>query len=184
MIPDFLDSNLATGVVGIVGVLVGVVVERIARSWGRLRCEPSEWRPHFIDPDPSSASYGETDRPEEATAVDYSGHLALFNGKEIPVALQDPSLVFVCKDGRKLVSKRVDDAASAVHRQGRTTYTPVYGINISPRQFLHKELRGGFGQEAVEALRTGRWKRIMFEAKRPKRPLFWRKTYRKTVLKP
>jgi hypothetical protein len=57
-------------------------------------------------------------------------------------------------------------------------------INIPPRQFLHIELHGTSGEEAASAIKTGKWRRIMFEAKRPKRPLLWRKAYRKTFTKP
>jgi hypothetical protein len=56
-------------------------------------------------------------------------------------------------------------------------------INLPPRQFVHKELSGGFGKAAAEACKSRGW-RIEFVAQRPKRPLFWRKTYRKTITKP
>jgi len=56
-------------------------------------------------------------------------------------------------------------------------------INLPPRQFVHKELTGTFGREEAMALATGKWNRVEFVGKRPKRPLLWRKTYRKTITK-
>lgn len=64
-----------------------------------------------------------------------------------------------------------------------TPYNKLKVINLPPRQFVREELSGGFGKAAAEACKGRGW-RIEFVAQRPKRPLFWRKTYRRVVTKP
>lgn len=162
-------------VAALVGVVVGVLAERIARSWGRLWCEPTSWRLRYMSRD--EAGYdrelppGEEDRAEK---VEYSLGLDLFNGKEIPVGLRDISVVFV-GDGGELVSKPWS-APSGRLEGGRTNYATLILINLAPRQWDHVELLGVLDVETAKSLR-----RVDFVGQRQRRGLFKGKTFRKNI---
>jgi hypothetical protein len=63
-------------------------------------------------------------------------------------------------------------------------FSRVEVINIPPRQFVHMELQGEFGQAEVLALAYEKWKRVDFVGELPKRPILGAlgsKTCRKTI---
>jgi hypothetical protein len=137
----------------------------------------------------------EADENTEATGVWYECAVELFNGLEVLTGLREARIVLVLDGGRRLVSHPEDVSTGkpgeSFHlpgsgmQPGPTTYDTLGVVNPPPRQFVRKELRGGFRKEAADALKTGRWERIAFEAQRPKRPFFGilgSKTYRATIL--
>jgi len=165
-----------------------VVIERLLRLAGRLRFEASE--PSLVltgvlDKEglPRNVSWKDAEETTEADGVYYRFAIDLFNGKEVPTGLRDVLVVFVHHGGRREPSPPYD---SKTGRQvsGRLVADELEVINVSPRQFVRTELHGYFGKEEADAIKTGRWKRMVFETKRPKRPLLWRKTYRKIIIEP
>lgn len=172
-------------VAALLGVLGGVLLERVARSWGRLWCEPSEWKLEFGTQYLDEQSY-ERDRllPREeedrAQWVTYSVHLDLFNGKEIPVGLRDISIVFSCDDG-EVVSKPLSTTGVVQRPYGGFVDYPVMRIiNLFPRQWdfvaLHDDLRG---PDNVRLLLG--WRKVEFVGQRQRRGLLERKPFRKTI---
>jgi len=180
---------IVVGVFGVLGVVAGVLVERIARSWGRLRCEASvrSLRLTGVEDEegyPREVRLEDADETTEANGASYHAALTLFNGKEVPTGLRDLAVVFVSADGRREPDHPDDPESARRTSAGTFIFDRLAVLNLQPRQFKRLELRGEFGKDAADALKTGRWERIMFEAQRPKRPLLWRKTYRKTIIKP
>jgi hypothetical protein len=86
MIIDLLDSNFGTGLVGIIGVILGVVLDRWVRSWGKVQCTIGSWTIAVGNPaDPAA-------RQLEVTFL---------NGKELNVAVLDMRVEFY-KGGKPL----------------------------------------------------------------------------------
>jgi hypothetical protein len=180
----------------LLGVVVGAVIERLLRSWGRVRCECSLLSPLTLTGEgyPRDVPLDEADENMEATGVFYRCVVELFSGLEVPTGLRDARIELVLADGGWLASHPDDlSTGKTVHFPGsvpggppreRTRYDTLGVVNLPPRQFVRKELRGEFGKDAADALKTGAWKRLVFEARRPKRPLLWRRAYRKTIAKP
>jgi hypothetical protein len=170
-------------IAALLGVLAGVFVERFARSWGRLWCELSDWdikfRPLIRE------------RPEDADGVEYSVRVDLYNGKEIPVGLRDVSIVFICIGG-KLVSKPEEPPVQILGAPRRATWSTeiaslgipesgvVHVMNLPPRQWVSKDLRGRFqGRKDIRLL--SRWYRVEFVGQRQRRGLFEPKIFRKII---
>lgn len=169
---------LLAALIGVFGGLSGLLVERFLRSFGRLWCEPSEWDLKFLRESPEDYGSPEEVIPAEADMVEFSVHLDLFNGKEIPVGLRDISIVLTYEGG-ELVTEPLD-TMSGTFSFGRTTYATLYIVNLSPRQWIHIALHGGFaGPDNVRYL--AQWKRAEFVGQRQRRGLLESKTYRKTI---
>ena len=176
--PDVLAAGVF-GIAGsIIGALFGVVAATLMRS-GRLRCEASFLPPPMLTGVEREAGYPRSYRLDEADAAEATGvfcrfTVELFNGTERPTALGGPRAVFVAADGARYFSP------VRLERGGELDV-----INLEPRRIERLTLEGEFGARGVaEALQAGSWKRIMFEAQRPARPLLWRRAYRKTIVKP
>lgn len=169
--------TLLAALIGVSGALAGLVVERFLRSFGRMWCEPSGWEMKFLS---NFNEYGESNEvvPEEADGVTYSVRLDLFNGKEIPVGLRDITIVFVCEGGE--VSNKPWDSTTGKFSSGRTDYEKLVVVNLSPRQWVHLPLRGGFGEQDEIRLLAG-WSRVDFVGQRQRRGIIESKTYRETI---
>lgn len=160
----------------VLGVLGGVAIERVARSWGRLWCETSkcevwylqnlEWGSRTLDPEEAGDNWG----------AEYEIALDLFNGKEIPVGLREISVVISHASG-ELVSKP-KDATSGKFNYGQTTYATLVTVNLPPRQWVRLDLGGPIAGGAKVA--KG-WQRIEFVGHRQRRGLLEPKTFRKTI---
>ena len=169
--------------------LLGVVVERLLRQTGRLRCDPSGWQWRFTT---ARDGFGQLKQVEpgeaasEAKRVEYRFAIDLFNGKEVPTGLRDIKIVLTREDAESLTSRPYD--LLSVQRDPSfdvMTKSDVDVLNLPPRQFVRKELAGSFdSQEAVEAFTAAKWVQVEFVAEFPKRPFFGilgSNTYRKTI---
>jgi hypothetical protein len=174
-----VSGQLLAALIGGGLALLGVFVERFLRSFGRLWCEPSNWKLRFIggqDPYGSPEELG-PERADEAKMVEYSFSLDVFNGKEIPVGLRAPAVVFVC-DGGQLVDEPNDAPSGKLH-YGRTTYAQLGPINLLPRQWARLEIIGFLGEPGARLLAG--WRRVEFVGHRQRRGLLERKEFRKTI---
>jgi hypothetical protein len=181
--------------------LLGVVVERLIRVLGRLQFEAAS-EPSLVieesDESPREKGYPRTiplkdiDATEEieAQGVAYDFAVDLFNGKEVPIGLRDISVDIVLDDDKRITSKPYDPAtfSETLARQRGYDKLPLLAVlNLPPRQLIHMVLSGSFGEEAASVLISGKWRRIEFVGKFPKRPFFGilgSKTYRKTITEP
>lgn len=177
--------------VGLLGVVVGVLAERIARVLGRLYCETSDWETRFTTATLNPVGLYKEMEPGQAKMfakrVEYRFAIDVFNGKEIPTGLRDIKVELVREGGSPLESRpedlmslRKDELSEGLVR------TEVSVINIPPRHFVHMQLTGSFDtREAVVALTGGSWRRVELVGKLPGGLLFSRsKTYRKTIATP
>ena len=183
---DPVTATLYAALIGVFGALAGLVVERLLRLLGRLRFEASGWR--LIDFYREDEGWGTgiitaEQAEKEASQVRYRVAIDLFNGKEVPTGLRDTAIVLVLADGSR-VSSQPRDLTAVRATEYSTSHDKLAVINVPPRQFVHKDLEGEFEREGAVALAKGEWKRAEFVGKRPKRPLLWRKTYRKTIQEP
>jgi hypothetical protein len=177
--------------------LLGVMIERLIRGLGRLRFEMASEASLVIEEspledNPREIPLKEIDATEaiEAQGVAYDFAVDLFNAKEVPIGLRGISVEIVLNDERRITSKPYDPATFSedLARQRGYDKLPLLAVlNLPPRQLIHMKLSGSFGEEAASALISGKWHRIEFVGKFPKRPFFGilgSKTYRKTITDP
>jgi hypothetical protein len=192
------EATLYGAIIAGTFALLGVVIERLLRLLGRLLFESSVGElmlTNVADKEGynRNVSLEEADEKTEADGMRYGVAIDLFNGKEVPTGLRDVRVELVRDHGRPIES-RPDDLATGrlpeirvAMRVPRTRFDKLDVLNIPPRQFVHKELRGEFGKDAAEALSGGSWRSIDFVGERPKRPflgILGSKTYRKTITEP
>ena len=116
----------------------------------------------------------------------------MFNGRETPTGLRDVRLELVRDENLPIKSRPEDLATGTPLRAGNLppglmTYDKLQVINLPPRQYVHKGLKGRFEREGAEALTSRRWRSIDFVGELPGRPIFGilgSKTYRKTITEP
>lgn len=109
MIADLLDSNLATGLVGVAGVLIGLFADRMLQRQGKVRCEMDPIELHSTPGDEKGRSYTVYRLPvradklpdPHATGDSYGEpevrcniNVRLFNEKEVKTGLRDVVLAF------------------------------------------------------------------------------------------
>jgi hypothetical protein len=178
---DPTEATLYGAIIAGVFTLLGVAIERLLRFWGRLRCYPSCWKLVFLGPKDTFEGTQEypCERASEAIRAQYRFALDLFNGMQEPYALRELKVAIILDDHESPLT----DTPREVGSSGGPSNT-LDVINVLPRQFVHKKLMGEFGKEEVSVLASGRWRRVELVGKRPKRPLLWRRTYRKTIHKP
>jgi hypothetical protein len=185
---DPTEATLYGAIIAGVFALLGVAIERLLRFWGRLRCYPSCWKLEFLGPEDSWEGTQEYpyERASEAIRAQYRFTLDLFNGMQEPYALRELKVAIILDDQASPLTDTPRDVGPGMPYRLSTggPYNPLDVINVPPRQFVHKNLMGEFGKEEVSVLASGSWRRVEFVGKRPKRPLLWRKTYRKTITKP
>lgn len=162
--------------------LVGVVVDRLLMSWGQLWCEPSSDLEvlKLLAPDADGIP-SLVDDPGDATEFEYSLHLDLFNSKDIPVGLRDISLKFIYANG-PVPTGPLDGETHRYSQSRGHVYDKLHVINLPPKQWVHKELRGWVAPERGQDLMG--WERVEFVAEHPRHPslvILGSKTYRKVV---
>jgi hypothetical protein len=173
--------------------LLGVMIERLIRVLGRLQFEIASEPSLVIEGiEFGSTPLNDIDATEaiEAEGVGYDFAVDLFNGKEVPISLRDISVEIVLDDEKRITSKPYDPAtfSETLARQRGYDKLPLLAVlNLPPRQLIHMVLSGSFGEEAASVRISGKWRRIEFVGKFPKRPFFGIlgiKTYRKTITEP
>jgi len=162
--------------------LAGVVVERLLTSWGRLWCEPSSDLEvvQLLAPDEHGIP-SLVDNPGEATEFEYSLHLDLYNSKDVPVGLRSISLEFAYADG-PVHTTPLDGETHRYSQSRGHVYDTMHVINLPPKQWVHKELRGWVAPERGQDLMG--WERVEFVAEHPRHAglgILGSKTYRKAV---
>jgi hypothetical protein len=176
-------AQLMAAGIGIVGVLLGLVAERILRHWGWVWCEPAH---HEVVPRLAEEWEGIkiATEPDEAELIDYQIRLDLYNGREVPVGLRDVRVVFKGSDG--CVSKVPNDKAELL-RQPQSgppepqMYAPLYVVNLPPRQWVVKEITGRLyrSDDPEETRLVFGWRHLEFAGERrrmwpfPSKKLRW-----------
>lgn len=110
MMADLLDSNLATGLVGVAGVLLGLFADRMLQRQGKVRCEMDPIELHISSGNEKGTSYTVYRLPvradylpdPNATGGNFYGkarvrcniNAKLFNKKEVKTGLRDVVLAF------------------------------------------------------------------------------------------
>lgn len=162
-----------------VGVLLGVIVERLARNLGGLWCEPREdWEPRFYKPT-TGGDFGDpgTELPGPPDYATYSFTLDFFNGKELPVGLRKIKLYFKCKGGTlETVPEAPETGRTAA---AITRYDTVNVLNLPPRQLVSQGFQGGFRGEDVKVLDG--WKEVKLVAEFPGSGWLGRRTYSEVI---
>ena len=124
-------GTLVGGVLGMVGVLVGMLVERRLRERGQVRCVISNWEVRA----PKSGPLGQ----EKAVC---SFEVDLFNEKPSATGLRDVSVVFLQEDGER---RTIGSLRSSVSDE------EVGVLNLPPRRWVRGKLYAVFeGEEARE----------------------------------
>ena len=185
-------------IAALLGVVVGVLAERVARWLGRVRCEASMSSLMLTDITDergrqTSVPLAEADANTLAERAFYVAAIDFFNGREVPTGLRDVRIELIREDSEALVS-HPDDPSTGRPSQWRvasqpshTIYDTLDVVNLPPRQFTRLELHGKFGGDGAVALRDRRWRKIEFVGEFPGPPILGvlgSKTYRKTITEP
>lgn len=173
-------ATLIAGALGIIGTLLGVMIERLLRLTGRLRFEASDGEVSLKISDGQGSWYPvsleKADDVAEVIGARYAVAIDLFNGREVPTGLRRVRVELVRDDGERSESR-------PYNTEDRPLGVDV--VNIPPRQFKHLELHeDDLDKDVADVLKTGRWKRIDFVGEFPGPPIFGilgSKTYRKTI---
>ncbi len=175
--------TLLASLIGVVGVLSGLVVERLLRNAGRIWCEPTEWETRFKARKSDKAGgwlRTDVENPKEADQAGYSVWLDFYNGKEVPVGLRDVSIVFSC-DGGELVSKPFSTTSGQqIGMGGPISYATMRNINLLPRQWISVALHNDYTDLKDVRLLAG-WRKAQFVGQRQRFIPWASKTYRKTI---
>lgn len=138
-------SAVMTGLVGIVGVLVGLFADRMLQRTGKLRCEIGEFRLLGEKSPGESVSLMGLPVPasvvEQVRSLDYSFNVKLFNEKDVSTGLRDVAVVFHLSDGRRMV-RMSPDLNTQRNVEGGTVIDPLEVINLPSRQWVSLELFG------------------------------------------
>jgi len=177
------EATLYGAVIAGTFTLLGMMIERLLRLVGFLRFSASGWDTTYLGGE-DNFTYGMVDDPKDATEVRYRVAIDMFNGREVPTCLRNARVEMILTDGPHVESRPDYLVARVPSQSSKGDYNQLTVLNVPPRQFVHKELHGSFGREAIESYRDNGWRRIDFVADWPKRPFFGilgRKTYRKTI---
>lgn len=158
-------------VAALLGVVVGILGDRLTRYMGRLWYETSDWSMTFYGGEDALGNTVElSEAPtQEPDFVTYSFSLDMFNGREIPTGLRDISVVLVCEGGQ-LVNEP-DDLGTRTLYASNPGFPPGYRydkvgvINLPPREWVHKELQGEFRTEGEIKVET--WQKAILVGKWP-----------------
>jgi len=184
-------STLYGAIIAGTFTLLGIMIERLLRGLGRLRCEmASALTLELTGVERGKGSreqrvpFVESDETTKANGVFYAFAVDLFNGREVPISLNAISVEIVLNNDRRIGSYPYENATYEHQLSWRTIYDKIDVINVPPRQFVHQVVMGTFDENAAYALTSGKWRSFEFVGKLPKRPFFGilgSKTFRKTI---
>jgi hypothetical protein len=117
MISDLLDSNFATGLIGLIGVVLGVVLQRWERKWGAVRCE-LDWQ--------VARAAGSVDSPGGVQVEERQLKVTFRNEKDLPVTVLKMEVVFY--NGGKPIDKWARPEVGVFDERGQTS--PVTLVNL------------------------------------------------------
>jgi hypothetical protein len=174
--------TLLASFVGVFGVLAGLVMERVLRSWGSLWYEPTTWKIDFYANDLSEANWSgprQAENPIDAKAMRYELWMDLYNDKEVPTGLRGVSIVFDCESGEVISEPRSLTSGGSDRYRG-TAGAVVRIINLAPRQWDFVALYDEIDNPEVVQLLAG-WKKVELVGQQrrgllPGRPGEYRKT--------
>lgn len=178
-------TPVIVGAFTLLGVVVGIVAERLARTLGKITCEPQEeWEPVFGlistrtgDSGQSVSHEYEVGETVNSNHARYSVTLDLFNSKELPVGLRSIRIIFDCEGGSVV---NIPDEAPPPKLPGTITPGEQASIlNLPSRQLVSLRFQGNSIGEDVQTLR--RWKTAKFVAEYPGSRLFSRGTFSKVI---
>lgn len=176
-----VTSTILVGAFTLLGVIVGIVAERLVRNVGGIWCEPQEeWEPVLGFLDSRTGDWGRPPAEDPGQAPDYATYnftLDLFNSKEIPVGLRRIRVVFECAGGT--ISSTPQDPATSRESAGMRRTDPVSIINLPPRQVVSQIFSGFFRGEDVDTLAG--WKVARFVAEYPGRRWYLRKKFNEVI---
>lgn len=158
------ETEMITGIIGVLGVLVGIFAERLAQRYGRLRCEAENVRLqiigawdglnliHALPVDPGRLEPSDEKSP---LWVDYRVAIELFNEKELRTGLRALEIVFRGQDGTCLKTIPHDHTSWRLeHRMPTTDALEV--VNLPSREWVRLDLSGGWGSRQANSLRRAR----------------------------
>ncbi|CAN5153115.1 hypothetical protein BH18ACT10_BH18ACT10_15030 [soil metagenome] len=127
-----LYGGISGGVLAMLGVLVGVFLERQLQWRGKVRCVVSDWDLSF-------------QHAGELTQATCSFEVDLFNEQPLATGLRDVRVVFIKDDGQEIVGRLRD----VLLREGVT-------VNLPPREWVHASLHGRFDDREARKLENFR----------------------------
>ena len=134
-----MDNALITGIVGIVGTLSGIIVERAVRKMGRVSMTSPGITITYTKR--NTGGGGIPCPPNEAAVADYSVTLDMFNGKEEPTAMHEFLIEFV-RGGRVIGSDVPHDRTTTRATEHLIRSSELSPLNIPPKQIIQLRLFG------------------------------------------
>lgn len=168
------------GILGVVGALLGVVVERLLRAWGSTQCKITGWdfsaraTPRDFEA-PEEHKFYLRELSEEFLSnkhLHFRFTLRAFNTRDVPTAWADPRLTFLA--GRKVLMEiPLRDEESKKMRAGVDVKETVGILNLPPKELVEVNAVGWPMYDERDKL-VG-CDRIEFRAEYPSSKLFPRR---------
>jgi hypothetical protein len=147
---EILNSNFAAGIVGVLGVVTGVLLDRLLRRSGKVIFEVSEARcstalpgqehlgPRTLRLCPAEASAEERDLVAQAAALGCRFDVQLYNDRDIRTGLRDLAVLFCDAEGNVLIE--VDELYNWFSKDGAPGRDALVVINLPSRELVSLEL--------------------------------------------
>ena len=158
-----------TGLVGVLGVVAGVFVERLAQRYGKLRFEAEPMRLQFLgdmggraaihslpvdvdafEPGKKPPTHHVLGRLEGELWIEYKVSIELFNEKELPTGLRDIAIVFRGRGEARVETMPCYQGTWQIQGGPAIGYgmpedaDPVDIINLPSREWVRFDLAGAF----------------------------------------
>jgi hypothetical protein len=149
-------TAIVAGLIGVFGVFVGVLVERLVQRYGKLRFVADKVAIHVRGDEISEqtdrglvsrAVYGvpiDRDLLEAVEWLDFTVSIQFFNEKEVKTGLRDVAIIFKSRNKKSQV--RILAPVSAITRATGTSLERhrLDVINLPSREWLSLEIGGSF----------------------------------------
>jgi hypothetical protein len=149
VISDLLDSNLATGLVGVAGVLLGLFADRMLQRQGKVRCEMDPIELDISSGDEKGTTYTvyrlpvraeylpslnpSLNRAAGSPNVRCNINAKLFNEKEVRTGLRDVVLAF---DGDPPLEQSLLDRSTWRSSNHMTHMDELEVVNLPSREWV------------------------------------------------
>jgi hypothetical protein len=129
---------------GIIGTVVGVLLDRYLQSRGRVKCFASEWS--LTCHRTGDLGLDKMVSPEEVEYARYMFSLDFFNSKDEPTGFRDLRVQFY-REGSLILSQVPEDVSASYVVAMQQRFQSVATINLPPKQWVHCRWTGSLQRE-------------------------------------
>jgi hypothetical protein len=147
---DFF-SDLAIGIVGVGGTVVGILLDRYLQGRGKILIHVGRWQLRYQGRDRMGGLVDVT--AEAPSLATYVFTVDGFNSRNEPTGFREVGVEFR-RVGRLVVRSVPTDLERTTTQQGFREAPDVELINLAPKQWVRLRLHGTVGEEELSALQS------------------------------